>query len=112
MNAEDIETAGCKRSATEACIVTEKFRYKRPPLPSPLLQRRRGNSNNSPVTKLRCYCFRTWNLELLEAASTWNNWPRENHITSSPPHHGRHRPRALPAQHESIAFAFSDSSRC
>src|SRR5947208_12383064 len=34
----------------------EKFRYKRPPLPSPLLQRRRGNSNNSPVTKLRCHC--------------------------------------------------------
>src|SRR5437867_13299939 len=56
MNAKDIETAGCKRSATEACIVTEKFRYKRPPLPSPLLQRRRGNSISSPVTKLRCHC--------------------------------------------------------
>src|SRR2546427_8944011 len=49
-------------------IMTKKFRYKRPPLPSPLLhppslklwrtRRRRGNSNNSPVVKLRCHCTR------------------------------------------------------
>ena len=39
-----------------ASIVTDKFRYKRPPLPSPLLQRRRGNSNDSSATKLSGHC--------------------------------------------------------
>ena len=40
----------------QTSIVKAKFRYKRPPLPNPLLQRSRGNQRSRPVTKLRCHC--------------------------------------------------------
>src|SRR5438093_8200747 len=39
-----------------ASTLTKKFRYIWPPLPGPLLQRRRGNSRRRDVTKLRCRC--------------------------------------------------------
>src|SRR6266516_3084661 len=39
--------------------LTKKFRYIWPPRPSPLLQRRRGNSRRRDVTKLRCRCTRS-----------------------------------------------------
>src|SRR2546422_4502093 len=39
-------------------ITTKNFRYIWPPLPSPLVQRRRGNSRRRDVTKLRCRCIR------------------------------------------------------
>src|SRR5690348_13386684 len=36
--------------------VRQRFRNKLPPHPNPLPQRRRGNSNRSFVSKLRCHC--------------------------------------------------------
>src|SRR5437879_2267222 len=43
-------------------IVADKSRYKRPPLPGPLLQRRGGNSNNSLVRKPRFHCKMLYRL--------------------------------------------------
>src|ERR1041385_1005063 len=38
--------------------MAHKFRNKGPPLPDPLPQRRKGNSNSRRVTKLRCHSTR------------------------------------------------------
>ena len=39
----------------ECSIATRKLRYKRPPLPGPLLYRRRGNCHGGHVASLRCH---------------------------------------------------------